>query len=225
RDFGEKGELKSPLAVVALPDRTLLGRLVEEFTPRDVQGKLKEAHRKLGEGLGAAQYRALVEGMERANRYEAVDEIRRAVRVLEQVAGSGSSSVHQRLNERRRHLQDRARERLESALARWGEGRHQPALAEIDRLVFDFAGTAAGVEAGTAWKELSKTPEAKPLLKEIENERKARELYFEGMDLEEEGEVTKALSVLKRLTAGYPESLWTQKASSTISLLQERAKS
>jgi hypothetical protein len=221
-DFAVEGEIISPLFLVARPDKTIVARLEHEHEPADVIRALEKAFRALGPGMPRADYRRMTQGLEELERRISQQDYGLAVEISSGLLEiPGDFPPHERLRAARKRLEEAGANRAAAAVELWDKGAHFDALKRMDAVEAAFGRMGPGRQAKSQLARWLKTAEGKPLKKEFGDYQKARRLYDEGMRLDRKGELRKALSKLKQLVKRYPDSIFAQRAESTIAVIED----
>ena len=225
RDFAVDGILKSPLFLVAFPDKKVYERMLEETEPSAVTSSLVRCQKKMGPGMPRSDYVTMVRGLERLQRMVAQKDWSQAVPVAEQLLQiPGSFPPHEQLKGLVARIQEEEQRLLAAAEQLWQDGKHWESLVELDRVKSQF-GTGQGArQAAEQLKVRAATVEGKSLAARLKAHQQARAMYQEALDLERAGDVRKSLQKLHKVVQQFPDSEFGGRAQGLIPALEEQVK-
>jgi hypothetical protein len=220
---GKDGAIISPMFVTITPAHEVLAVAHHEQHAHEVVAMVKEAQKRVGNGLARSDYVRLKRGLDEAKQLVNASDYPAAVELLEELTRiPGDYKPIATARSDLEALEPRGRELMKVAESSWSSGDFAAALTQMDDVATGFGKLAAAREAAARIATWEKSPEAKSLLANLKADRTARTLLVQGRTACRAGDAKRAATALEKLVHDFPKSRFTPRGRELLATLKPK---
>jgi hypothetical protein len=206
-DFAKDGQIVSPLFLVASPARKEIARFEHEQHPPAVTAQLKNAAKKLGDGMTRSDYLRLRHGLAEIEESTTLGEFDFAVATCDELSKiPGKLPLNADVAAAARKLDEAGKAKVKRADELWTAGRFGEALLDMEDVRASFGKLAAASEAAAKVAAWEKAPDAKSHLAELKDDRAARALFEQAVQFARKKDVKRTEQQVEKLSRAFPDS-------------------
>jgi len=217
------GAIISPMFVTITPAHEVVTVIHHEQRAPAVVAMVKEAQKRVGNGLARSDYLRLKRGLDEAKQLANASDYSAAVEILEELARiPGDYKPIATARGDLDALEPRGRELMKVAESSWSSGDCAAALTQMDDVATGFGKLAAARDAVARVAAWEKSPEAKPFLANLKADRAARILFVQGRTARRAGDAKRAVTALEKLVHDFPKSRFTPRGRELLATLKPK---